>query len=819
MNCLGDASNINETFIINETIISSGGTFGTDIFVTGGTYNNATGTATFINNSGGTFYVTGFSTGGTGSSIFSITSATQSNNVLTFINSTGGTTTYTPNAATGGTYSNGTVTLLGSGTLSTITGLFTGNTEVLVTGGTYNNPTGTATFTNNTGGTFSITGFTTGGTSSTDVFVTGGTYSNGTAIYTNNTGGTFNVSGFLTGVTIPTDVFVTGGTYNNGIIILTNNTGGTVTINGLFTGTSNTLTGTSSVSAVTVTNNILSVTSNGSALTATTINAATGGTYSNGTITLIGSGTLSTITGLGVLSGATDVFTTGGTYNNPTGTATFTNNTGGTFNVTGFLTGVTIPTDVFVTGGTYTAGTAIFRNNTGGTFSVTGFTTGGTQDLSGYLPLSGAAYTTTSGQGLRLSSTTLTSGSLVDLTAFGTGAASNTYRVLNIATSGANPVNQTTYCAFFSNTHTGTNAINIGLYATAASGTTNLAARFDAGLLMGATTPYISFQLGTGAAGDYYIGRSSTALSMNSVGSGVLSLSGVDYISYLSGIVRLGTTGVANVLIGHNVNGNARVDVQNAASAAIVGRTTIQARTTSNTYSTTANTISAYGAHILQTATRSSGANDLTNVGLFVSASGAQRNYAAIFEAGDTGFGTLLPDAKVHIAGTFKLVDGSEGLNKVLTSDANGLASWQTPTGSSSSVLITGGTPNNAGSLYTFTNNTGGTFNVLGLTDIRVTGGTYSNGSATFTNNTGGTFSVSGFSTGTTQDLSGYLPLSGGTLTSGLTITSTTSALRPPIMTEAQRLALPLLLSSIVYQSDNDEGLYIYKSTGWVQIG
>ncbi len=36
-------------------------------------------------------------------------------------------------------------------------------------------------------------------------------------------------------------------------------------------------------------------------------------------------------------------------------------------------------TEVFVTGGTYTAGTATFRNNTGGTFTVTGFTTGSTE--------------------------------------------------------------------------------------------------------------------------------------------------------------------------------------------------------------------------------------------------------------------------------------------------------------------------------------------------------------------------------------------------------------------------------------------------------
>jgi hypothetical protein len=44
------------------------------------------------------------------------------------------------------------------------------------------------------------------------------------------------------------------------------------------------------------------------------------------------------------------IFTlTGGTYNNPTGTATYTNNFGGIFNVSGFYTGAT---DVFITGAT-----------------------------------------------------------------------------------------------------------------------------------------------------------------------------------------------------------------------------------------------------------------------------------------------------------------------------------------------------------------------------------------------------------------------------------------------------------------------------------
>jgi hypothetical protein len=52
---------------------------------------------------------------------------------------------------------------------------------------------------------------------------------------------------------------------------------------------------------------------------------------------------------------------------------------------------------------------------------------------------------------------------------------------------------------------------------------------------------------------------------------------------------------------------------------------------------------------------------------------------------------------------------------------------------------------------HTFTNNTGGTFSVNALSDIRVTGGTFSNGTASFTNSTGGTFNVGGFATGTSS--------------------------------------------------------------------
>ncbi len=109
--------------------------------------------------------------------------------------------------------------------------------DTYITGGTYSN--GVATFTNSTGGTFSVSGFSEGGSGSTgpDTYITGGTYSNGTATFTNNTGGTFSVSGFSEGGSGSTgpDTYVTGGTYSNGTgtATFTNNTGGTFSVSGL----------------------------------------------------------------------------------------------------------------------------------------------------------------------------------------------------------------------------------------------------------------------------------------------------------------------------------------------------------------------------------------------------------------------------------------------------------------------------------------------------------------------------------------------------------------------------------------------------------
>ena len=98
-------------------------------------------------------------------------------------------------------------------------------TDVQITGGTYNSGTTTLDLYNSTGGTISITGFTSGGGGGTTV--TGGTFNKNTGTLTINSSdaSSVNISGF-------TDVYTTGGTLSGATLVLYDSTGGTVNISG-----------------------------------------------------------------------------------------------------------------------------------------------------------------------------------------------------------------------------------------------------------------------------------------------------------------------------------------------------------------------------------------------------------------------------------------------------------------------------------------------------------------------------------------------------------------------------------------------------------
>lgn len=84
---------------------------------------------------------------------------------------------------------------------------------------------------------------------------------------------------------------------------------------------------------------------------------------------------------------------------------------------------------------------------------------------------------------------------------------------------------------------------------------------------------------------------------------------------------------------------------------------------------------------VLGTDNLSSGLLNYDNTPLYFGTNGANR--MVISNTGNVGIATPAPTATLHVNGTTRLVDGTQGAGKVLTSDASGNATWQTPTASS----------------------------------------------------------------------------------------------------------------------------------------
>ena len=88
-------------------------------------------------------------------------------------------------------------------------------------------------------------------------------------------------------------------------------------------------------------------------------------------------------------------------------------------------------------------------------------------------------------------------------------------------------------------------------------------------------------------------------------------------------------------------------------------------------------------------------------IAVFKSGSGTATNFGvnntmdAVIVQGNTGnvgINNMAPTATLDVAGNVKIVDGTQGAGKVLTSDAAGLASWQTVAGGNGATGATGAT-------------------------------------------------------------------------------------------------------------------------------
>lgn len=85
---------------------------------------------------------------------------------------------------------------------------------------------------------------------------------------------------------------------------------------------------------------------------------------------------------------------------------------------------------------------------------------------------------------------------------------------------------------------------------------------------------------------------------------------------------------------------------------------------------------------------------------------------------GNIGIGTTNPSAKLDVAGQVKITGGAPGLGKVLTSDASGLATWQTPAAGGGSTLWT----ESGSNIYRTSGNIGiGTTNPAAKLDVNGT--------------------------------------------------------------------------------------------------
>lgn len=221
--------------------------------------------------------------------------------------------------------------------------------------------------------------------------------------------------------------------------------------------------------------------------------------------------------------------------------------------------------------------------------------------------------------------------------------------------------------------------------------------------------------LNTTGEGNTFVGRRSGA--SNTTGGGN---------TLLGAVTDCGATGTSNTFVGSEVLGQnsddcvamgSFVGVGSGTANTIIGNGAGQLLTSgdNNTFLgrgvgsglATGNSLTLLGANTTTTA------SGLTNACAIGRAAAVGANNSLVLggitgvnggSSVNVGIGTTTPADRLHVVGNLRMVDGNQGAGKVLTSDANGRATWQLP------AAATGwGLTGNAG--------TNATTNFIGTTD------------------------------------------------------------------------------------------------------
>ena len=440
------------------------------------------------------------------------------------------------------------------------------------------------------------------------------------------------------------------------------------------------------------------------------------------------------VTNSAALFSDNDINVTGGTYDTNTGCVTFVTNSGTTFDVCGFVTGIT---DTFVTGGTLTGDNLILERSSG--INVSDINLSGL--VSGKLEIS--LFNTYTGD------TQTSLGNKTENTDFVSHTGDTTIHYtkgsINLSELGSS-----------AHTHSISEVVNLQ---------TELDAKVEATLFntyTGDTQTQLDSKVesasNVGGANEVFSGKSGTDLKFRTISGGSNTT-----ITTVGGIIKIDASGGGSGEVNTASNVGVGIDFFKQKNGVDLEFRTLSGGTyTQLIEGTSTNVINITGLTSDSDFTSHTGNTTIhyTKDNINLSDLGSSAHTHSISEVVN-----LQTELDAKLATT--LFNTYTGDTQTQLDSKLATTTFNSYTGSVVDVHISSGNANAGTQQLSFTNTTGGTFNVTNSAalfsdnDVNVTGGTYdiNNGCVTFVTNSGTTFDVCGFVTGITDTF-----VSGGTL-------------------------------------------------------